>query len=171
MSGRFACGLQTNLHFVDVVADFLISFKGWLRLDNFHHAAWIRQQWVELGMKECTRDIMEGRKNGRGGNKRLATDMGQCMDHMVRTILPEMPNKMSKVMIQQPSYDNDMGPFLNHSNLRIQISPTVKTHTISSTKLKPARGIPSNIDGPVHLGSGGNGQNVSGIIFTLANDN
>ena len=59
------------------VADFLETFETWLPMQNFDNAEWIQRQWVEMFMKKCASDVRKARKQGRRGNKRPATDLGE----------------------------------------------------------------------------------------------
>jgi len=96
------------LHWETAVADFLETFESWLPLDNFDNAEWIRQQWVEMFLKKCASEIWEARKKGRRGNKRPATDLGECASKKARSNLPELPNTTFMVVICRVTNSNDI---------------------------------------------------------------
>ena len=43
-------------------------------------------------LKKCASEIREAKKNGRRGNKRPVTDLGECPGQKARSNLPELPN-------------------------------------------------------------------------------
>jgi len=80
-------------------ADFLESFETWLPLENLDNAEWIRRQWVELFLKKCASEVCEARKKGRRGNKRPATDLGECAGTQARGNVPKLPNSTLMIVI------------------------------------------------------------------------
>ena len=80
------------LHRETAVADFLETFENRLPLENFDHAEWIRQQWVEMFLKKHASEVREARKKRRGGNKQPATDLGECARKKVTGNVPGLPN-------------------------------------------------------------------------------
>jgi hypothetical protein len=81
-----------------VVADFSLTFEKWLPLENFDNAEWIRRQWVEMFVKTCASEFREARTKGRGGNKQLATDLGERAGKKARGNVSELPNTTSMVV-------------------------------------------------------------------------
>ena len=91
-----------------VVADFLETFETWLPFENFDNAEWIWRQWMEMFLKKCTSEVREARKKGRRGNKRPATELGECAGKKVRGKVPELPNTTFMVVIRRvPNSNND----------------------------------------------------------------
>ena len=77
-------------------------------MDNFDDAELIHWQWVEISLKNCAREIREAMEIGRRGNKRPATDLGECVAKQARTYLPVLPNTTCMVGIHQVSNGNDI---------------------------------------------------------------
>jgi len=96
------------LHWETAVADILETFESWLPLDNFDNAEWICLRWVEMCLKTCASDIREVRKEGRRGNKRPATDLGERASNTARYNLSELPNTTFMVVICRMSNGNDI---------------------------------------------------------------
>jgi len=96
------------LHWETAVADFLATFENWLLLVNFDNAEWIRRQGEEMFLNKCASEIREARKKGRQGNKRPATDLGECAGKQARNNLPELRNTTFMVMIHLVTNGNDM---------------------------------------------------------------
>jgi len=112
------------LHWEMAVADFLETFEKWLPLENFDNAEWIRRQRVEMFLNKCATEVREARKKGRQGNKRLATDLGECEDKNVRGTVPVLPNTTFMVVIRQvPNGNNDPT-----SSMQLQASYTDVKH-------------------------------------------
>ena len=65
------------LHWEMAVTDFLVTFENWLPSVHFNNAEWIPQQWVEMLLRKCRSESREAKKKGKGGNKRLATNLGE----------------------------------------------------------------------------------------------
>jgi hypothetical protein len=82
-------------------ADFWETFETWLPLENFDNAKWIWRQWVEMFLMKCASEVREGRKKGRRGNKRRATDLGECAGKIAKGNLPELPNATFMVVIRR----------------------------------------------------------------------
>ena len=57
---------------------------------------------------KCAREIREVRKKRRRGNKRPATDLGECTSNKARSNLPELPNTTFMVVICRVSNGNDI---------------------------------------------------------------
>jgi hypothetical protein len=77
-------------------------------LGNFDNAKWIRHQWVEEFLKKCASEVQEARKKGRLGNKRLATDLGECAGKKARGNVPELPKTTFMIVIGRvPNSNND----------------------------------------------------------------
>jgi hypothetical protein len=87
------------LHREIVAADFLETFKTWLSLKNFDHAAWIGRQCVQKIWKKGESDLPKARKKGRCGNKRAATDLGEHAGRSARGILTVLPNTSFMVVL------------------------------------------------------------------------
>jgi len=87
------------LHWEMVVAEFLETFEKWLPLENFNNIEWIRQQWVDMFLKKRARKVREATKKGTRGNKRPATDLGECAGNKVRRNVPKLPNTTFKIVI------------------------------------------------------------------------
>jgi hypothetical protein len=79
------------LHWEMVVAECLETFETWLPLENFDDVKWIGQCWVEMCLKKYASGVREARKKGRGGNKRLETDLGECACDEASGNVPELP--------------------------------------------------------------------------------
>ena len=106
------------------VADFLETFEKWLSLGNFDNAKWIRRQWIEMVLKKCVCEVRESRKKGRQGNKRPATDLGECAGKKARGNVPELPNTTFMVVILRvPNSDTDAT-----SSMQFQASYTDVMH-------------------------------------------
>jgi len=88
------------VHWEMAFADFLETIGTSLRLDNFDNAECIQRQWVEMVLKKCASEDQEVKKNGMGGNKRLATDWGECVGNNVIGNLPELPNTPFLIVIR-----------------------------------------------------------------------
>jgi hypothetical protein len=100
------------------VSHFLETFEKWLPLENFDNAEWFRQQWVKMCLKKCSREVREARKEARQGNKRSATDLGQCAGSSVRGNVNELPNTSFMVVMHLvPNGNNDPT-----SNMQLQSS-------------------------------------------------
>jgi len=65
------------LHSETAVAEWLEIFETWLPLENLDNAERIRRQWVEMSLKTCASEVREARKEGRRGNERPDTDLGE----------------------------------------------------------------------------------------------
>jgi len=61
-------------------------------------------------LKKCASEIAQARNNGRRGNKRPATDFGECAGDKEGSNLPELPITMCTVMIHWVSNGKDMVP-------------------------------------------------------------
>ena len=92
----------------DRVTDFLATFENWLPLVILIKAEWIRQQWVEMFLKNCASKIRDGWELGRRGNKRPVTDLGEHAGKQTRSNLPELLNTRFTVMIHWVSNGKDM---------------------------------------------------------------
>ena len=95
------------LHWEMVVADLMATFENWLQTVSFNHAELIRQQWVEMVLKNCASEIRESRKKGRQGNLRPATDLGEHMCRKGRSNPPALPDTMFTIMICWVSNSKD----------------------------------------------------------------
>jgi len=95
------------LHRETAVADYLVSFKDGLPLDDFNNAKWIRWQWVEMFLKKRASEIREARKRGTWSKKRLVTEMGERVGKKVRSPIPELPNTTFTVVIHWVSNGKD----------------------------------------------------------------
>jgi len=80
---------------------FLKTFETWLPIENFDNAESIRRQWVEMFLKKRASEVREATKNGRRGNKRPTTDLGERVGKKARGNLPELPNRTVMVVICQ----------------------------------------------------------------------
>ena len=75
-------------------------------------------------LKKCASEVQEGRKKGRQGNKRLATDLGEHVGITASGKLPEFPNTTFKVVIRPvPNGNNDQT-----SSMQLQASYTDVRH-------------------------------------------
>jgi len=96
------------LHWETAVAAILNNFETLLAVENFDNTQWIRRQWVEMFLTRCAIEVLDGRKKGSGGNKRLATDLGPPAGNQGRGNLPDLLNATFIVVIRQvPNGNND----------------------------------------------------------------
>jgi hypothetical protein len=58
------------------------------------------QNWVEMFLKQCARWVLEGRKKGRRGNQRPATDLGERAGNKPTGEVAGFPNKSFMVVIR-----------------------------------------------------------------------
>jgi hypothetical protein len=84
-----------------VVADFLKTFDTCLPLENLDNAEWIRRQWVEMFLKQCTSEVLEARKKGRRGNKGPGTDLQERPGKKATANVPDLPNRTFMVVIRR----------------------------------------------------------------------
>jgi len=71
-------------------------------------------------LKKCASEVREGRMKGRRGNKRSATDLGECAGKKVRGNVPELPNTTFMVVIRRVlNGNNDLT-----SSMQLQASYT-----------------------------------------------
>ena len=153
------------------VADFLVTFENWLPLVNFDNDECIRRQWVELFLKKWASKLREARENGRRGNKRLATDLGERSGSKVSSNRRELPNPKFTVMIHWVSNGKDMVLAPKH----LQALYTDVRHWEELVDFIDKNGGPKEpyiltSMLPVYLGAGRIGRRVYGNIQTWAND-
>ena len=90
------------------VADYFETFENCLPLVIFNHAGWIRWQWVEMFLKKCASEFLKVRRNGRQGNMRPASHLGEHASKMPNSNLSEVPNTTFMVVIRWVSNGKDM---------------------------------------------------------------
>jgi hypothetical protein len=82
----------------------LETFEHWVPLDILDTTEWIRQKGVETCVKKCANEFRVERKNGRRGNKRHMTDLGQYSSKRPSSILPELQNTRFTIVIHWVSH-------------------------------------------------------------------